>query len=159
MLLSMSACSQPGRVENSSFDFVLKTLLDHSVPEMDVAHAPKPDGAIRFIDAREKAEFNVSHIQGAVWAGFDDFDLSRLADVPKTDTVIVYCSVGYRSEKVALQLEEAGYQHVWNLYGGIFEWKNTGRTVVAPDGSATDRVHAFDKNWGRWLTAGVKVYD
>ena len=33
------------------------------------------------------------------------------------------------------------------------------REVVGPDGEATERVHAFDRTWGRWLKEGEKVYD
>ena len=158
MLLTISACSQSGRVENSSYDFLLKTLLKHSVNEMDVANVDNLSDAVHFADARALEEYQVSHIEEAVWVGYDDFDLKRLEAIPKEDTVIVYCSIGYRSEKVAEQLEAAGYRHVWNLYGGIFEWKNQDHEVLDSEGKVSEKVHAFDKNWGRWLTEGEKVY-
>lgn len=159
LLLSLAACSQDNRVENRGFATVLQNLLDHSVPEISVAVAADMAGDVRFVDARERAEYDVSHIDGAVWSGYDDFDISRLAEVPKDEVVIVYCSVGYRSEKVAEKLIDAGYEHVWNLYGGIFEWKNREEAVVDPAGRPTDKVHAFDRTWGRWLQQGEKVYN
>jgi 3-mercaptopyruvate sulfurtransferase SseA len=70
----------------------------------------------------------------------------------------VYCSVGYRSEKVSEQLRQAGYQTVYNLYGGIFEWKNQGHPVVNAEGEPTERVHAYNRSWGVWLKKGDKVY-
>ena len=42
----------------------------------------------------------------------------------KSDTIVLYCSIGYRSEKIGEKLVEMGYGHVFNLYGGIFEWVN-----------------------------------
>ena len=67
----------------------------------------------------------------------------------------MYCSVGYRSEKVSEKLIKAGS----NMYGSIFEWVNQGRPVYDSDGVPTDRVHAFDETWGAWLLKGEKVFD
>ena len=156
MLPLATACSQDGRVENSSFGFVLKNLLDHSVDEISVSEAFGTEAV--FLDAREAGEYAVSCIDEAVWVGYEDFDPERAGEVDKSAIVIVYCSVGYRSEKVAEQLKEAGFENVFNLYGGIFEWKNQGGIVVDAEGEATDKVHAYDKNWGRWLQKGEKVY-
>jgi len=137
---------------------MLQGLLDHSVDEMSVVQMDTLPNHVILIDARAKKEYDVSHIQHARWVGFDDFELSRVKDLPKEKPVLVYCSVGYRSEKVAEKLKEAGFQHVHNLYGGIFEWKNQGNPVYNASG-ITDSVHAYDKFWGVWLKAGKKVFD
>lgn len=133
-------------------------MLKHDVREIGAVAAQK-DSATVFLDARERKEFDVSHIKGADWVGYDDFDLSRLKNIPKEQPIIVYCSVGYRSEKVAGKLEAAGYIDVQNMVGGIFEWKNRGFEVVDPSGKKTERVHAYNKVWGRWLKKGIKVYN
>ncbi|PSR10434.1 MAG: rhodanese-like domain-containing protein [Bacteroidetes bacterium] len=138
---------------------MLHTLLSHDVPEITVAAASQAEDKAVFLDAREPAEFNVSHIAGAIPVGYDQFDLSALAGIPKDQQIIVYCSVGYRSEKVSEQLLAAGYQRVANLYGGIFEWKNQGHPVVNPAGEPTDEIHAYNRTWGMWLKKGAtKVY-
>jgi rhodanese-related sulfurtransferase len=161
MMLATGACSQHGRVESAAYGALLSTLLRHSVDEISVADLGAASGLSPFvlIDARERAEFEVSHIEGAVWVGYDDFDIGRMEGIAMEDTIVVYCSVGYRSEKIAERLEAAGFSHVSNLYGGIFEWKNQDGEVVGPDGSPTERVHAFDRTWGRWLKEGEKVYN
>ena len=100
----------------------------------------------------------MSHIQDAIWVGYDDFDLSRVGEVEKNQKIVVYCSVGYRSEKVSEKLIEAGYEDVANLYGGIFEWRNQDQEVVDEQGQ-TNKVHAYDKVWGVWVTKGEKVYE
>lgn len=58
---------------------------------------------------------------------------------------MVYCSVGYRSEKVGEQLQRAGYTQVRNLYGGLSEWMNAGNLPVAQGNAPTVRMHAFSR--------------
>ena len=82
-----------------------------------------------------------------------------MTDVTAEDTVILYCSVGYRSEKAGEKLLEKGYKNVLNLHGGIFEWKNSGYEVVDPKGEHTDRVHTYNKEWSEYLDKGIKIYD
>jgi hypothetical protein len=45
------------------------------------------------------------------------------------------------------------------LFGGIFEWKNNNFTVYNSKEEATENVHAFSKDWSKWLLKGKKVYD
>jgi 3-mercaptopyruvate sulfurtransferase SseA len=78
---------------------------------------------------------------------------------PKQSNVVVYCSVGYRSERVGEKLLGAGYQHVHNLYGSLFEWVNEGNPVVDKQEKPTQRVHAYSRLWGVWLKRGEKVYE
>ena len=66
--------------------------------------------------------------------------------------------MGYRSEKIGEQLKKMGYQRVYNLYGGIFEWTNRSLPLVNKTEAPTKQVHAYDKNWGQWLDKGEKVY-
>ena len=51
-----------------------------------------------------------------------------------------------------------GYSAVYNLYGGIFEWKNQNQAVYR-NHKETEEVHAYNKMWGFWLDKGIKVYD
>ena len=47
----------------------------------------------------------------------------------KTPT-IVYCTIGARSETIGEKLKKNGFTNVYNLYGGIFEWKNADFKVL-----------------------------
>lgn len=156
-LIMMFSFLNAQKVESKSYGIMLKTLLSHTVPELNVAEVD-PSKKVVWLDAREKNEFAVSKIENAQWVGYDDFSMERVANLAKDDEIVVYCSVGYRSEKVAEQLIEAGYTNVHNLYGGIFEWKNTGKSVVDETNSETEKVHAYNKTWGIWLNNGKKVY-
>jgi rhodanese-related sulfurtransferase len=145
------------QIKHSAYRAMLRNLLSHTVPEVSVAQA-QADSAAIFLDAREAREYEVSHLEAADWVGYDHFSVdSVLHRWPKNQRIIVYCSVGYRSEKVAEQLVAAGYTDVANLYGGIFEWVNQSHPVVDSAGP-TERVHAFDRTWGVWLRRGKKVF-
>lgn len=147
-------CAQ---VESGAYNLMLKTLLDHSVPEITVANAAKLGPQTVFLDAREPNEYAISHLKGAVPVGYDHFQMTSVSHLPKDTPIVVYCSVGYRSEKIAEKLKVAGYTKVSNLYGGIFEWVNQKNIVYDTDGE-TQRVHAYDRTWGVWLRRGKKVY-
>jgi rhodanese-related sulfurtransferase len=146
------------QVQSSAYNLTLKTLLSHSVPEVSVRHV-KDMSNVLLLDAREWNEFQVSHIKNARYVGYDQFDIGTLQSISKRQKIVVYCSVGYRSEKISEKLKEAGYTDVSNLYGGIFEWVNQGNAVVDEKGIVTENVHAYSKTWGVWLDKGVKVYD
>jgi rhodanese-related sulfurtransferase len=148
--LSLQACAQ-----NTDIDKEVKKLYSNTVP---VISPEQVKGKAVLLDARERSEYDVSHLPKARWVGYDDFDLKRLAGIPKSDTVIVYCSIGYRSERIGEQLIKAGYTKVFNLYGGIFQWKNSDGAVVDANNDTTERVHCYDRSWSRFLKKGEKVY-
>lgn len=145
------------RIRSNMYRATLSTMLAHNVPEVSVQDAAQQQGKATFIDSREQAEYQVSYIPGTLWVGYDDFSIASVAQLPKNQPIIVYCSVGYRSEKIAHKLQKAGFTNVSNLYGGIFEWVNQGHPVINAKGPTT-KVHAFSKFWGMWLDKGDKVY-
>ena len=109
------------------------------------------------LDAREPAEYAVSHLPGAVQVDPNasaDALADRFAAADPARPVVVYCSVGYRSARLAAALEGAGFRHVQNLDGSIFRWANEGRPVVREvEGKAVpvQEVHPYDATWGRLL--------
>jgi len=158
-IIMISAGSQLlAQTTSRTYDLMLKALYKETVPTITVPELRKTSTAV-LLDTRAKAEYDVSHLPGARWVGYTDFDLSRVQDIPKNANVVVYCSVGYRSEKIGEKLQTAGYQHVHNLYGSLFEWVNQGNPVVDSSGKPTQRVHAFSRSWGIWLHRGEKVYE
>ena len=112
------------------------------------------------LDAREKEEFEVSHLKNAIWVGYSDFDIEKTSKIlpEKKKSIVVYCSIGARSEDIGEKLEQAGYKNVKNLFGGIFLWKNSGYPVFDESNQETEKVHAFSKEWAPLLTNGYKVY-
>lgn len=107
------------------------------------------------LDARQPAEYVVSHIVGARRVDPDNPDIEALG-ICSCATVVVYCSVGYRSAAVATRLRAAGHDSVYNLAGGIFQWANEGRPVYRGQQPAT-QVHPYDTTWGRMLEARFRA--
>ncbi|MGB0369349.1 MAG: rhodanese-like domain-containing protein [Flavobacteriales bacterium] len=140
-----------------TFELALKAIYKNSVPIVHHNEADKLANA-HFLDTRSEEEFEVSSIPGAAFVGYDDFKMSSVAQIPKTDTIVVYCSIGYRSERIGEKLQKAGYKNVLNLYGGIFDWKNNDKTVVDSEKRPTEKVHAYNRTWGIFLEKGEKVY-
>ncbi|WP_299158142.1 rhodanese-like domain-containing protein [uncultured Eudoraea sp.] len=143
----------------STIDQALDWYNSESVPYISVSELQNEKNQI-ILDTREWEEYEVSHIKNAVWVGYDDF---KLADVitkypDKNLNIVVYCSIGVRSENIGEELLESGYFNTKNLYGGIFEWSNQGYPVYTAKGEKTKKVHAFGKLWGKYLTKAEKVY-
>jgi rhodanese-related sulfurtransferase len=145
------------KVDSKAFIAMLYFMLDHSISEIGVDELSEMKN-ITILDAREPNEFKVSHLKNAINIGYSNFTINSVSDLDKNEKIVVYCSVGKRSENIAKKLIEAGFLDVNNLYGGIFEWKNHGQPVYSGS-KETEQVHAYDKFFGVWLTGGIKVFD
>ena len=157
-LLSIATRVVLAQTTSPTYGAMLEAMYKKTVPLVTVAELKKKPNVV-LLDTRTKAEYDVSHLPNARWVGYDDFELKRVKDVPKQADVVLYCSVGYRSERVGEKLLAAGYQRVRNLYGSLFEWVNQGNAVVDKQGKPTQRVHAYSRLWGVWLNKGEKVYE
>jgi rhodanese-related sulfurtransferase len=146
------------QVKSKSFQFILNSMLSDRTPFINIKEAAANNNNYTFLDAREAKEYNVSHIPNARLVGFEQFELSKTSDLPKNKPLIVYCSIGKRSEKITMELLKEGFSNVHNLYGGIFEWVNEGNSVVDNKNRPTNKVHAYGRFWGQWLKKGEKVY-
>ncbi len=150
------ACAQAPEnrpaINNADFDKKISQLISFSVPTMGVQELKKiQETEVYILDAREKEEYNISHIPNAIYIGYKDFDIRNLNDIPKNAPVVVYCSIGYRSEKIGEKLLKDGFTNVHNLYGSIFEWVNQGNPVVTPAGEQTTKIHTYNKKWSKWV--------
>jgi rhodanese-related sulfurtransferase len=143
-----------------TFDEQMQTLYSHSVPLIHASQVQKQINSTNpiILDIRSQAEYEVSHIKGSQFIDYECFRASDVAHLPKDSEIIVYCAVGYRSEKIGEKLISLGFDHVSNLYGGIFDWKNQDYVVVNHLNLPTDSVHTYNKDWAKWLYKGIKVY-
>ena len=157
-MFSISVLSQ------TTIDEVLNKYNDNSVPYINVDTLKKNAQQALILDAREIEEFEVSHLQDAQHIGFKNFNYSMMDKlmvdslVDRDTLIIVYCSIGIRSEIIGKKLISHGFTNVYNLYGGVFEWVNKGGNVFC-QGNITQKVHAYSKKWSRYLTKGFKVYE
>jgi len=149
----LAACGQV------SIETTLERLNRESVPYISVEELSSSQGLV-LLDTRSLDEYEVSHLQGADWVGYKKFELDKVQESypDKNTPLVVYCSVGVRSENIGEKLLEAGYTDIKNLYGGIFEWKNKDFLVYTPEGNSTEKVHAYGRRWGRFLHNAEKIY-
>ncbi len=156
LLIVFSAGAQKSYVE------LLEQYNTQSIPYISVEELRmlQMNDSVIILDAREPKEFVVSHIASAKNVGFNDFtsEEKQLQNLTKNTSIIVYCSVGIRSEKIGEKLKKAGFTNVKNLYGGIFEWKNKDYPVIDSTGRRTENVHTFSKRWSKYLHAGNPIY-
>jgi rhodanese-related sulfurtransferase len=136
------------RLERRFDDVVHLTLDELALMQIDASAAPI------LIDVRPEREFAVSHLAGAIRIA-PNASAKEVEDALKVIAVgrpvVFYCSVGYRSSRLAERAQErlskAGIDEIYNLRGGVFAWHNKSWPLVNQDG-ATDYVHPYDR-WRR----------
>ena len=148
----------PNRINCRAFNLVLQLLLKSDTPCISVQEAANRFDDFIFLDAREMIEYKISHLQHARYLGVNAFSTEMIQDLDKNDAIIIYCSVGKRSEDLTITLKKLGYTNVYNLYGGIFEWINQGYPVFDENNEATQKIHPYGHLWGKWLDKGVKAF-
>ncbi len=155
--LVFSISSQTVFGQSLAYETLLKTLYEDG---MEVLKPEEIEDLSQFqiLDTREYNEFKVSHLKGATCVGFDDLDLDKINKLDKTKPVLVYCTVGARSQDVGFKLKDLGFENVYNLYGGIIHWVNEENPVFEGQ-EETDRVHTYSKIWSIWLDKGERVFD
>ena len=152
-----TACSQnqpldKPKTKQPDFGKKIDGLISFTVPLMSVTELLNNKDKFIIFDVREKAEFDVSHIPDAIYLGYSDFNVGSIKNIPKEKNMVVYCSIGYRSEKIGEKLLRLGYKNVYNLYGSIFEWANEKYPLVGSNGKTTYSVHSYNKSWSKWVT-------
>jgi rhodanese-related sulfurtransferase len=146
---------------DSDYAKMLKSLYKGTVPTVTPSGLAFMQGDKLppiLLDTRTPSEYNVSHIAGATLVDYGKFNEKVAKKWDREKVIVVYCTVGYRSERIGEQLKKLGFTKVYNLYGGIFEWVNEGYEVTGTDGKQTSKVHAYSEEWGKWLLKGEKVY-
>jgi rhodanese-related sulfurtransferase len=139
--------------QNPDFDKKVANMLSFSVKTIS-PNDLKRQANVVILDARERVEYDVSHLPNAIFIGYNNFEKKALDTIAKDKPIVVYCSIGYRSEKIGEKLKKMGYTKVFNLYGSIFEWLNQGNPIVDKNGLPTQKVHTYNKVWSRWVEDG-----
>lgn len=136
---------------------VIKTWIRQKFPQVQPLSVPALANWLEqtadpplLLDARTAAEYEVSHLPNAQLVTSDLPDLLHQLDATTETPIVVYCSVGYRSAKVADQLQQMGFQRVFNLEGSLFEWVNSGYPVYQGQ-QPVHQVHPYNARWGQLL--------
>ena len=109
--------------------------------------------SLLLVDVRRAEEFAVSHLRGAANLRTNDEVLEAMAHQRPARTVL-YCSVGFRSSRLANLVARCGVHKVFNLEGSIFQWANEGRAVYQGD-KVVQQVHPYGRRWTGLLKQGL----
>ena len=149
LLFSSAVRGNPALSDSEKKDAVYRMYADYKKDFPAVqdiaprqARAQFDQGKVLFVDTRKPEEMTVSMLPGAVsQAEFLKFR-DRFAD----RTIVVYCTISYRSGLFAREMAAEGIT-VRNLQGGILAWILEGGPVYDARGNPTHRVHVFGDRW------------
>ncbi|MGH4138424.1 FAD-dependent oxidoreductase [Clostridium sp.] len=92
------------------------------------------------IDVREKDEYELSHVIGAVNIPLSEIR-QRTNEIPKDEPVYLHCRSAQRSYNAVMALQNLGYTNIYNIAGGFmgisfyesFDDETTGREKIVTD--------------------------
>ncbi|HLZ39990.1 MAG TPA: rhodanese-like domain-containing protein [Candidatus Sulfotelmatobacter sp.] len=84
--------------------------------------AKLPSGSLQVLDVRREPEWDVAHIEDAIWWPLDNFRVSP-PEIDHDAPLAVHCKSGYRSMVASSLLQRAGFRHVINVVGGFDAWQ------------------------------------
>ena len=87
------------------------------------------DDEVTLIDVREKWEFDICQIKGAILIPMGEIT-ENYVNLNKDKKIALYCHSGIRSMHVADFLLSKGFQSLANLQGGIDAWAQEIDTTV-----------------------------
>jgi len=114
-----------GPLEVAQHAAVGDATMQDGIPQVSVETLKaKRDAGEDFLllDVREPHEYQIAQIGGKlIPLGVVGQRLSEIVDY-KDKEILVHCRSGARSQKAALELKAAGFEHVANVAGGILAW-------------------------------------
>lgn len=114
---------------------------------IEIAYYWYAQGEARFVDARSKSEFDVSHIFGAVLsqAASDQKKNDPVTQWPKTDRIITYCGCPHTLSSIrAAELTQQGYQVVYAIDEGYQAWRDRTYPMAGSDTTRTISVQTIE---------------
>jgi sodium/bile acid cotransporter 7 len=113
------------------------------VEDIDPREAMKllQEGKAVFVDVREAKEQKVSMLPGTI----TEAQFLRSPEKYGDRILIGYCTISYRSGKLAQKLRAKGLSML-NLRGGLLAWVHDGGKVYDQNGE-TRRIHVYGRKW------------
>jgi rhodanese-related sulfurtransferase len=108
------------------------------------------------LDIRTAAEYDVSHLDGAIRVDPRQPDLAPLQNVSRHSPLVLYSATGIGATAMAQALGQANFDTLTVMSGGIFRWVNEGHPVVK-EHAAVSQVHPFNSKWGHLLKARYRA--
>jgi len=127
-------------VDTSSFGRTEQNGVQVPLAPLDVAHYWYKRGEARFVDARSAQGYRASHVYGAVLSQADPdvrADADPVVEWPQEDRIVCYCGCPHHlSSMRASQLMNNGYENVYVIDEGFWEWHDAGYPMRGNDVSS-----------------------
>jgi len=82
---------------------------------------------VTLLDVRNNYESKIGHFEGAITPDIENFyefeSWLNNAGLNKDNKVLMYCTGGIRCEKFSVLMEKKGFKEVYQLHGGILNYK------------------------------------
>lgn len=112
---------------------------------------------VTLVDVRTPDEYALGTIPGAINIPLDNLR-ERLADIPESQPVYLFCGVGLRGYLASNILKSKGYPDVRNLIGGLKTYNAATATIKTPEGFVCDTTtHACPASSCRCDKSIIKV--
>jgi len=87
---------------------------------------------ILLIDCREQNEWDEAHIEQAQFMPLSNFqaEMEKLGSNAKDKIIVCQCRSGKRSLQAAMNLQNEGFENLYNLEGGILAWLENGHPTI-----------------------------
>jgi phage shock protein E len=121
LLLLLMQCARKSQVEK-------KGMILLSAVQFKESLQSEKDAIL--LDVRTPAEWKKGYIKSATHLDIfrDDFE-QQLAQLDTLKTYFVYCASGGRSAEAVELMNNKGFRLVYDLDGGISEWKKAGLPI------------------------------
>lgn len=118
--------------------FVAENIIENKVSTVSYREIINRNKDTLIIDVRTEEEYKLGNIEGSINIPLDELR-ERINQIPKDQTIIVYCGTGLRSYIACRILKQNGFDKIYNLSGGY----KTYETVIAKQSNED----IFDKNY------------
>ena len=166
---TVETTTESREVDPSSFGTVTTGGVDVPLVPVDVAHYWYQRREARFADARGSGQYDSSHVIGAVLSTArkaENWDKPRegpTADWPTGDRVVCYCGCPHHLSSLrAGEFIENGYEQVYAIDEGFFEWRDLGYPVTgsnAKQSAYVIRGHTARSDAGEYAWASHEASD
>jgi rhodanese-related sulfurtransferase len=113
-----------------SFDSATANPSAPQIEDVSPEELAKKSNLVHIVDVRGPDEFTgeLGHIAEAKLIVLDTLP-DHVDDLPRDRTVVFVCRSGARSARATLLAKDHGFEHVFNMKGGMLAWNAAGLPV------------------------------
>jgi len=125
-VMIISSCVRP--ITHVKKEKPAPQMIEDITPKEALAliQANKGNPNFIIIDVRTPEEYRTEHIEGAINIDYSEAFKTKIANLDKTKTYLIYCRTGHRSGITLKMMQELGFRRVYNMIGGIIQWREEG---------------------------------